>query len=175
MGRAWKGTVLPFGILKTAEGNRRTMNLAVGIIGLPGVGKTALFNALTRRSTSSGGRSTTATVPVPDERLNVLAEMVKPKRIVPTGVQFVDVAGLVKGGASEGGFGGQFLSQLQSVSALAIVLRCYPRPDIGFGPEPAQPLEDLETILLELQLSDLSRIEKRLERTSKAAKGRDPQ
>ena len=151
------------------------MNLSVGIIGLPGVGKTALFSALTHHSTSSGGRSTTATVPVPDERLNVLAAMVKPKRVVPTGVQFVDVAGLVKGASREGGLGGQFLSQLQSVHALAIVLRCFPLPDIGFGEEEAHPAEDLESILLELQLSDLSRIDKRLERTSKAAKARDTQ
>lgn len=151
------------------------MNLSVGIIGLPGVGKTALFNALTRRSTSSGGRSTSATVPVPDERLDVLAGMVHPKRIVPTGVQFVDVAGLVKGASSEGGLGGQFLSQLQGVNALAIVLRCFPLPDLGFGPEPAQPLAELESILLELQLSDLGRIDRRLERTSKAARSRDAQ
>lgn len=151
------------------------MNLSVGIIGLPGVGKTALFRALTHRSTSSGGRSTMATVPVPDARLDVLAQMVSPKRIVPTGVQFVDVAGLVKGAAQEGGLGGQFLSQLQGVNALAIVLRCFPLPDIGFGPEPAHPLEDLESILLEMQLSDLSRIDKRLERTSKAARSRDAQ
>ena len=151
------------------------MSISVGIVGLPNVGKTALFTALTRRSTSSAGRSTTATVPVPDERLEVLAGMYRPKRVVPTGVQFVDVAGLVKGGSQEGGLGSQFLGQLQGVNALAIVLRCYARPDIGFGPEPAQPAEDLETILLELQLSDLARIEKRLERTSKAARGRDPQ
>jgi GTP-binding protein YchF len=151
------------------------MNVSVGIVGLPNVGKSALFSALTRRSTSSGGRTTTATVPVPDQRLDVLAEMYKPKRVVPAGVQFVDVAGLVKGSAQEGGLGGQFLGQLQGVNALAIVLRCYTRPDIGFGPEPAEPLADLETLLLELQLSDLARIEKRLERTSKAARGRDPQ
>lgn len=151
------------------------MNISVGIIGLPNVGKSALFKGLTHRSTTSGGRSTMATVPVPDERLTVLADMVKPKRVVPTGVQFVDVAGLVKGSSQEGGLGGQFLGQLQTVNALATVLRCYPRPDIGFGPEPAHPLEDLETILLELQLSDLAKIDKRLERTSKAARGRDPQ
>jgi GTP-binding protein YchF len=151
------------------------MNLSVGIIGLAGVGKTALFSALTHRSTASGGRSTVATVPVPDERLDVLAKMVKPKRIVPTGVQFVDVAGLVKGSAQEGGLGGQFLGQLQGVNALAVVLRCFDRPDIGFGPEPAQPLDDLETILLELQLSDLSRIDRRLERTSKSARSGDAQ
>lgn len=94
---------------------------------------------------------------------------------MPTGVQFVDVAGLVKGGSQEGGLGGQFLGQLQTVNALAVVLRCFPRPDLGLGPEPAQPLDDLEAILLELQLSDLSRIDRRLERTAKAARGRDPQ
>jgi GTP-binding protein YchF len=150
------------------------MNISVGIVGLPNVGKTLLFNALTRKSTTSG-RSTTATLPVPDERLDVLAQMYKPKRVVPTGVQMVDVAGLVKGGSHEGGLGGQFLGQLQSANSLAIVLRCYDRPDIGFGPEKAQPLSDLEAILLELQLSDLARVEKRLERTSKAARSRDPQ
>lgn len=150
------------------------MNVSVGIIGLPGSGKTSLFNALTRLG-AGGGRATTATVPVPDERLGVLAAMVKTKRVVPAGVQFVDVSGLVKGGAKEGGLGGQFLSQLQSVTALAIVLRCFPYPDLGFGPEPAQPLADLESILLELQLSDLSRIERRLERVTKMAQQRDPQ
>lgn len=151
------------------------MNLSVGIVGLPEVGKTALFNALTRRSLGERGRSTSATVPVPDDRLETLARMVKPKRVVSTGVQFVDVSGLVKGGSQDGGLGGQFLGQLQSSTALSVVLRCFPRPDIGFGPEPPQPLEDLESILLELQLSDLSKIDKRMERTSKAAKGRDVQ
>ena len=85
-----------------------------------------------------------ATVPVPDERLDVLAEMFKPKRVVHTGVQFVDVAGPVKGGATEGGLGGQFLSQLQGVNALAIVLRAYDRPDLGLGAEVAEPLTDVE-------------------------------
>src|SRR5947209_4434290 len=117
------------------------MNLSVGIIGLPSVGKTALFRGLTHRSTNAGGRSTMATVPVPDERLNVLAAMHHPKRIVPTGVQMVDVAGLVKGASQDGGLGGQFLGQLQGVNALAVVLRCYARPDLGLGPEPAEPLE----------------------------------
>jgi GTP-binding protein YchF len=151
------------------------MNLSVGIVGLPGVGKTALFSALTRRSVGERGRSTMATVPVPDERLDTLAQMFKPKRVVPAGVQMVDVAGLVKGASREGGLGGQFLGQLQGVNALAVVLRCFPLPDAGFGAEPAQPLDDLEAILLELQLSDLARVDKRLERTSKAAKGRDAQ
>jgi ribosome-binding ATPase YchF (GTP1/OBG family) len=135
------------------------VNLSVGIVGLPTVGKTALFKALTKRSTG-GGRSTTATVPVPDERLDVLAEMFKPKRVVNAGVQMVDVAGLIKGGAAkEGGLGGQFLGQLQGVNALALVLRCFDAPELGL--EPPRPLDDLESMLLEFQLSDLSRIDKR--------------
>jgi GTP-binding protein YchF len=152
------------------------MNVSVGIVGLPNVGKTRLFTALTRRGTSGGSRSTMATVPVPDDRLDVLADMFKPKRVVPTGVQMVDVAGLVRGGSRDtGGLGGQFVGQLQGVNALAVVLRCYARPDLGLGPEPAQPIDDLEAILLELQLSDLSRIDKRLERVSKSARGKDAQ
>ncbi len=150
------------------------MNLSVGIIGLPGVGKTALFSALTRRVVGERGRSTMATVPVPDERLDVLADMFKPKRVAPTGVQMVDVAGLVRGAAQGGGLGGQFLGQLQGVNALAVVLRCFPL-DLGTGTEPATPVDDLEAILLELQLSDLARVDKRLERASKAARGKDPQ
>jgi GTP-binding protein YchF len=151
------------------------MNVSVGIIGLPGVGKTALFSALTSMGTGERSRSTLATVPVPDERLLVLQRMHNPKRVVPAGVQFVDVAGLVKGAGRQSELGGQFLGQLQGVTALAIVLRFFPLPDMGYGRQPADPLADLESILLELQLSDLSRIEKRLERTSKAARSRDAQ
>ncbi len=150
------------------------MNVSVGIVGLPGVGKTALFSALTHRGSGGSGRSTMATVPVPDERLDALVIMARPKRVVPAGVQMVDVAGLVKGASSEGGLGAQFLGQLQGVNSLAVVVRCFDRPDIGFGSEPAQPLDDLGAILLELQLSDLARVDKRLERTTKAARGRDP-
>lgn len=147
------------------------MNVSVGIVGLPMVGKTALFSALTRRS-GGGGRATLATVPVPDERIQVLAEMVHPRRVVNAGVQMVDVAGLVKGGASrDGGFGAQFVGQLQGVNALALVLRAFDAPELGL--EAPQPADDLESMLLEFQLSDLSRVERRLERTSKAAKSRD--
>ncbi len=151
------------------------MNLTVGIIGLPDVGKSSLFTALTHQSSSGRGRGQMATVPVPDERLDKLAEMFKPKRVVNASVQMVDVSGLVRGAAKEGELGGEFLGQLQGVNVLALVLRAYARPDLGLGAEPATPVEDLESMLLELQLSDLARIEKRLERTSKAARGRDPQ
>jgi GTP-binding protein YchF len=147
------------------------VNLSVGIVGLPTVGKSALFSALTRRSTGKS-KSTNATVPVPDERLDILATMVKPKRVVNAGVQMVDVAGLVRGGAAkEGGLGGQFLGQLQSLNALALVVRAFDAPELGL--EEPHPLDDLESMLLEFQLSDLSRIDKRLERTSKAARSRD--
>jgi GTP-binding protein YchF len=147
------------------------VSVSVGIIGLEHSGKTALFKALTRGPGVS--ERTVATVPVPDERLQVLADMVHPKRIVPASVQFVDFGAISRGATASGSLGAQFLSYLQGVDALAIVLRFYSRPDIGFGPEPPTPLEDLESILLELGLSDLARIERRLERVSKAARSGD--
>jgi GTP-binding protein YchF len=148
------------------------MSLNVGIIGLENTGKTSLFRALTHGNQASG-RNQMATVPVPDQRLTVLTEMVHPKRTVPTGVQFVDVGGITRGANESGGLGGQFLSNLQGVDVLALVLRAYDRPDFGNGPELAQPIEELEAVLLELGLSDLARIERRLERTAKAARGGD--
>jgi GTP-binding protein YchF len=148
------------------------VSLNVGIIGLDNVGKTSLFRALTHGIQASG-RSQMATVPVPDERLIILTEMCKPKRTVPTGVQFVDVGGITRGGAEGGGLGGQFISNLQGVDVLALVLRFYERPDFGGGPESATPLDDLDGVLLELGLFDLGRVERRLERTTKAARSGD--
>ena len=148
------------------------MSLNVGIIGLENAGKTSLFRALTHGIQASG-RAQMATVPVPDERLTILTEMAHPKRTVPTGIQVVDVGGVTRGAAEGGGLGGQFLSNLQGVDVLAVVLRFYERPDFGAGPEPATPVDDLDALLLELGLSDLSRIERRLERTAKAARGGD--
>lgn len=148
------------------------MSLNAGIIGLENTGKSSLFRALTQ-GVQASGRAQMATVPVPDERLRVLAGMVKPKRVVPTGIQFVDVGGVTRGASEGAGLGAQFLSNLQGVDVLALVLRCYDRPDFGSGPEPATPLEDLDSVLLELGLSDLSRVQRRLERASKAARGGD--
>lgn len=150
------------------------MSLGIGIIGLENSGKTSLFRALTH-GVQASGRSAIATVPVPDDRLRVLTEMVHPKRTVPTGVQFVDVGGVTTGASEGRGLGPQFLSNLQGVDALALVLRAYSRPDIGLGPEPPTAVEDLQSLLLELGLSDLGRIQKRLERTTKAARGGDMQ
>jgi len=148
------------------------VSLNVGIIGLENVGKTSLFRALTH-GVQASGRAQMATVPVPDDRLKVLTDMVHPKRTVPTGVQFVDVGGVTRGAAEGGGLGGQFLSNLQGVDVLAVVLRYYDRPDFGAGTEAATALDDLDALLLELGLSDMSRIERRLERTAKAARGGD--
>ncbi len=148
------------------------MSLSVGIIGLEGSGKSSLFQAVTR-GVHSAGRSSMTAVAVPDSRLQILADMVHPRRVVPASVQFVDVGGLSRGVQASGGLGSQFLSNLQGVDALAIVLRCYTRPDIGLGPETADPIADAESVLLELTLSDLGRVHKRLERTSKAARGGD--
>jgi ribosome-binding ATPase len=148
------------------------MSLNIGIIGLENTGKTALFRALTH-GVQASGRSNMATVSVPDPRLQVLTEMVHPKRTVPTGIQFVDVGGVTRGASETGGLGAQFLSNLQGVDVLAVVTRFYSRPDLGAGEEPATPFEDLDEVLLELGLSDLGRIQKRLEKTSKAARGGD--
>lgn len=148
------------------------MSLGIGIIGLEGSGKTALFRALTH-GVQASGRSNMATVPVPDERLQVLTDMVHPKRTVPTGAQFVDVGAVTRGASELGGLGPQFLSALQGVDALAIVLRFFERPDVGMGPELATPFEDLESLLLELTLSDLGRVQRRLERVTKAARAGD--
>jgi GTP-binding protein YchF len=146
--------------------------LSVGIIGPEGAGKSSLFRALTRGVRSSG-RSTMGTVPVPDERLQILAEMVHPKRIVPTGCQFVDVGAVARGASQQGGLGAQFLSSLQGVDALAVVVRFFSLPDYGSGSPAPTPIDDLEGLLLEIGLSDLSRVQRRLERTTKAARSGD--
>ena len=144
----------------------------MGIIGLENSGKTSLFRALTH-GVKSSGKSNMATIPVPDKRLDVLTEMCHPKRTVPTGAQFTDVGGVSRGASESGGLGPQFMSNLQGVDALALVLRLYARPDVGGGAEAATPMDDLDNLVLELGLSDLGRVEKRLERVAKAARGND--
>jgi ribosome-binding ATPase len=145
------------------------MSLHLVITGLPNSGKTTVFNALTRASARTGGYAAgegevnLATVKVPDARLDVLAGIFRPRKIVPADVQYVDVAGLAKGMA-EHGLGGQLLGHLAQAEALLHVVRAFPDADVPHPEEAVDPLRDIETLNLELIFSDLGIIEKRLTR-----------
>lgn len=149
------------------------MTLAVGIVGLPNVGKTTLFNALTRAGASvatyafSTVEPNTAMVEVPDPRLQVLAGMYHPRKVVPTSMKFVDVAGLVKGASRGEGMGNQFLSTIREVDAIAMVVRCFPDPNVAGDVNPAA---DMELVNLELGLADLEVINKRREKIAGTAR-----
>jgi GTP-binding protein YchF len=157
------------------------MALTVGIIGLPLSGKTTLFNALTRAGAEISGYPTStvqanrAVVQVPDERLTRLAEIFHPRKVVPTAIEFVDVAGL--GQATEGtkreGLSAEFLGHIRNADALAIVVRCFENPQ---APHPAGSLDarrDLDDLLTELALTDLATVEKRIESSHRKAKSGD--
>ena len=144
-------------------------SLHLVIMGLPNSGKTTVFNALTRADARTGtygaaeGEANLATVKVPDARLDGLAEIFNPRRVVPADVQYVDVAGLAKG-IAETGLGGQLLGHLSQADALVHVVRAFDDPNVPHPEETVDPLRDIETIELELLFSDLSVIEKRLTR-----------
>ncbi len=154
------------------------MSLQIGIVGLPNVGKSTLFNALTE------GHATVASYPfttidqnvgvavVEDERLDGVASLVNPERVVPTTIEFVDIAGLVRGASRGEGLGNQFLGHIRNVDAVAMVVRCFHNPDIAHVTAGLDPLADVETIDLELILADLATVERRLEKTRSAAKAR---
>ena len=142
------------------------MNLSIGIVGLPNVGKSTLFNALLKQQVALAANYPFATiepnvgiVPVPDARLKKLAEVVHSEKIVPAVVEFVDIAGLVKGASSGAGLGNQFLSHIRETLAICHVLRGFSDPDI-IREGSVDPKEDLDTIRTELQLADLSTLEK---------------
>ncbi len=152
------------------------MALQCGIVGLPNVGKSTLFNALT------SGKALAANYPfatkdpnvgvitVPDERLDRLADLVQPQRVVPTTVEIVDIAGLIKGASKGEGLGNQFLANIREVDAIVHVVRCFEDPNVVHVDGSVDPVRDKEVIDLELGLKDLETIEKRLERVSRAAK-----
>ena len=156
------------------------MSIRCGIVGLPNVGKSTLFNALTQAQNAAAANYPFCTidpnvgmVPVPDARLDALAEIVHPERTVPATVEFVDIAGLVAGASKGEGLGNQFLSHIREVDAIAHVVRCFESSDIVHVAGKVDPLSDIEVIDTELALADLSTVEKGLERAAKAAKSGD--
>ena len=152
------------------------MSLKCGIVGLPNVGKSTLFNALTKAGIAAENypfctiEPNTGVVEVPDPRLQQLAEIIQPERIVPAIVEFVDIAGLVAGASKGEGLGNQFLAHIRETDAIVNVVRCFEDPNVIHVAGRVDPIADIEVIQTELCLADLGTVEKALNRYSKAAK-----
>ena len=149
--------------------------MQLGIVGLPNVGKSTLFNSLTKAGAESANYPfctidpNVGVVPVPDERLDVLSKMHESKKVVPAVIEFVDIAGLVKGASKGEGLGNQFLSNIREVDAIVHVVRCFEDTNIVHVDGSVDPLRDIETINLELIFSDVEILDRRIAKTSRGA------
>src|SRR4051794_40273596 len=154
----------------------RRLIMEVGLVGLPGVGKTCLFNALTSGTvvvSQSAAKPNVGMAAVPDERLGQINQIIETQRIVPATVKFVDIAGLSKGASAGGGLGNKFLSFIREADAVLEVVRCFESADVPHIDGSVDPVRDVETVEMEMILADLETVEKNIEKQRKNARAQD--